>query len=249
VRRPRVVGLIVLGVAVLFAGLPLLRGPVELPVTQHHLLHAALLVGAALAGVLCGRRDALRRAAPAWIVLAMIAPILAMLLMWPSDYSFFEQHPAGHALEHVGIIACGFLAGFAGERFAAGVGWATGGSAVLMALLAAFGFGVAPPTAVPIAAVAEPSLQPGASGKRNTGASSPAQPSHGAIIYATNCAVCHGTAGEGVSGPSLKDERTRKNLRQTIEWIENPAPPMPKFYPAVLTAADVGAVATYVQTL
>lgn len=247
-RNARSIGVIVLGVTVLLGILPLLRGPVELPVTQHHLLHAILLVGAALAGVLCGRRNVLRRPSPAWIVVAMIAPMLAMLLMWPSGYSYFERHPAGHALEHIGIVACGFLAGFAGERFAAGVGWATGGSAVLMALLAAFGFGVAPPTAVPVAAVAAPSLQPGGSGKRNAGASSSAL-AHGATIYATNCAMCHGTAGEGVSGPSLKDERTRKNLRQTIEWIENPAPPMPKFYPALLTDADVQAVARYVQTL
>jgi ubiquinol-cytochrome c reductase cytochrome c subunit len=69
-------------------------------------------------------------------------------------------------------------------------------------------------------------------------------------IFAANCAACHGATGrEGGAGPSLAGERTRKDLAATIAFIENPTPPMPKLYPSPLSAADVRAVATYVQSL
>jgi mono/diheme cytochrome c family protein len=55
--------------------------------------------------------------------------------------------------------------------------------------------------------------------------------------------------GRTIAGPSLKGERTRKNLVQTVTWIENPTPPMPKYYPATLGQKQVQAVATYVQSL
>ena len=72
----------------------------------------------------------------------------------------------------------------------------------------------------------------------------------GRIVFMTNCATCHGaTGGEGGVGPSLRDERQRKNDDATIAWIADPAPPMPKLYPSILTKSQVVDVATYVQSL
>ena len=69
-------------------------------------------------------------------------------------------------------------------------------------------------------------------------------------IFAADCAACHGATGtEGGVGPSLRHERTRKNADQTIAWIDDPTPPMPKLYPGTLTQKDVDDVAAYVLSL
>jgi mono/diheme cytochrome c family protein len=74
--------------------------------------------------------------------------------------------------------------------------------------------------------------------------------SRGADIFRANCAVCHTTSGAAAGiGPSLENEKKRQNYDQTVAWIENPDPPMPKLYPAPLSAKDVDDVATYVQSL
>jgi ubiquinol-cytochrome c reductase cytochrome c subunit len=73
---------------------------------------------------------------------------------------------------------------------------------------------------------------------------------HGKAIFTANCATCHGATGvEGGVGPSLKNEKSRKNDAQTVAWIKNPAPPMPKLYPSPLSEKDVDDVAAYVQSL
>ena len=73
---------------------------------------------------------------------------------------------------------------------------------------------------------------------------------HGKTIYATSCANCHGQTGtEGAAGPSLKNEKSRKNYAQTVAWIKEPLSPMPKLYPDTIGAKDVADVAAYVQTL
>jgi mono/diheme cytochrome c family protein len=75
-------------------------------------------------------------------------------------------------------------------------------------------------------------------------------PAKGKQIFAANCASCHGATGtEGGVGPSLKNEKSRKNYAQAIAWIENPQPPMPKLYPSPLSLQDVQNVAAYVETL
>lgn len=75
-------------------------------------------------------------------------------------------------------------------------------------------------------------------------------PDHGKATYAANCAVCHGATGlEGGLGPSLRDEKSRMDLSQTISWIKDPKPPMPKLYPEFLTDDDVRDVAEYVHSL
>jgi len=73
---------------------------------------------------------------------------------------------------------------------------------------------------------------------------------HGKRIFTQNCAGCHGPSGrEGGAGPSLHNEKSRKNDSQTMLWIKNPQPPMPKLYPSVLGDKDVADVAAYVQSL
>ena len=75
-------------------------------------------------------------------------------------------------------------------------------------------------------------------------------PVHGKAIFSANCATCHGATGtEGGVGPSLKNEKSRKNYPATIAWIKNPTPPMPKLYPSPLSEKDVDDVAAFVQTL
>jgi mono/diheme cytochrome c family protein len=74
--------------------------------------------------------------------------------------------------------------------------------------------------------------------------------SRGAEVFRANCAVCHTASGAAAGvGPSLQDEKQRKNYDQTVSWIEQPDPPMPKLYPAPLSEKDVQDVATYVQSL
>jgi mono/diheme cytochrome c family protein len=72
----------------------------------------------------------------------------------------------------------------------------------------------------------------------------------GKQLYATNCVACHGATGtEGGVGPSLANERVRKNDAQAIAWIKDPQPPMPKLYPGSLSDADVINLAAYVESL
>ena len=72
----------------------------------------------------------------------------------------------------------------------------------------------------------------------------------GKLVFATNCATCHGTDGlAGGVGPSLRGENARQDLARTIVWIENPDPPMPKLYPSPLSEGDVADVAAFVQQI
>jgi mono/diheme cytochrome c family protein len=83
-----------------------------------------------------------------------------------------------------------------------------------------------------------------------TAATSTGDVAHGKTIFAANCASCHGATGtEGGVGPSLKNEKSRKNFAQTVAWIKDPQPPMPKLYPSPLSQKDVEDVAAYVLTL
>ncbi len=73
---------------------------------------------------------------------------------------------------------------------------------------------------------------------------------HGKQIFSANCASCHGASGkEGGVGPSLTNEKSKKNYQATIAWIHNPQPPMPKLWPSPLGDKDVQDVAAYVQSL
>jgi mono/diheme cytochrome c family protein len=68
----------------------------------------------------------------------------------------------------------------------------------------------------------------------------------GKAIYARNCAVCHGTAGEGGVGPSLLGAKERLGFDTIVNRIKNPLPKMPKL---PLQDAEIRDVAEFVQIL
>lgn len=80
-------------------------------------------------------------------------------------------------------------------------------------------------------------------------AASAADAAHGKTLYGANCASCHGATGQGGVGPSLKNEKSRKNFAEAVAWIKDPQPPMPKLYPATLNEKDVADVAAFVESL
>lgn len=242
----RTIGYLVLVVTVIFALAPAYRPEEQIPTRIHHLLHAIVLIGAGSAGILIAyRKQAPLTTRAVWLVVSILAPMLAMFLMWPSNYSPLDKLPAAHVFEHLGLAAFGFLTAYAGQQYANGVGTAMSLSMWMMAFLAAWGFGVSPPLRVANAApaAAAPQVSQPAVGD------APADAVHGKAIFAQNCSACHGAQGQGGMGPSLVDESSRKNTEQAVSWIENPAAPMPKLYPSTLSAKDVRDVAAYVESL
>jgi len=77
-----------------------------------------------------------------------------------------------------------------------------------------------------------------------------ASAARGALLFAANCATCHGNRGFGGRiGPQLRDERKRKSADAIRSAIDDPEPPMPKLYPGTLTSEDVDDLTAYVETL
>ncbi len=73
---------------------------------------------------------------------------------------------------------------------------------------------------------------------------------HGRDAYAQNCARCHGATGaEGGAGPSLANEKAKKDAAAVQAFIKNPAPPMPKLYPAAISDRDVSDITAYLESL
>ena len=72
--------------------------------------------------------------------------------------------------------------------------------------------------------------------------------SHGATIYARQCSACHGAAGIGGQiGPALRGKHLSAHVVRFA--ILHPQPPMPKLYPAQLSARDLADVVAYVASL
>jgi alcohol dehydrogenase (cytochrome c) len=72
--------------------------------------------------------------------------------------------------------------------------------------------------------------------------------SRGRSIYAENCSTCHGVAGEGATAPALTNVKDRRTFQNTVQWIENPAPPMPQLFPHPLDQQAVRDVANFIRT-
>jgi PQQ-dependent dehydrogenase (methanol/ethanol family) len=80
---------------------------------------------------------------------------------------------------------------------------------------------------------------------------------HGGQLYAKTCGACHGSAGEGLTGPSIKGLGGRLSVEEIAAWIMNPVAKknstngavMPKLFPSALTQQDVFDTAAYVGTL
>lgn len=74
--------------------------------------------------------------------------------------------------------------------------------------------------------------------------------SHGGVLFAANCARCHGAKGAGSStAPPLKTLRTRRSADAALVWIKDPQPPMPKLYPKPLSDRDVNDIVVYLESL
>lgn len=72
----------------------------------------------------------------------------------------------------------------------------------------------------------------------------------GAKDFATNCAMCHGYAGDGGPvGISLRHEFNRMDFGTLASWIEDPEPSMPRLYPKMLSERQVRDLAAYVESL
>jgi alcohol dehydrogenase (cytochrome c) len=77
----------------------------------------------------------------------------------------------------------------------------------------------------------------------------------GATLFAQTCAACHGSRGEGLTGPALKTIGKRLSLPELSAWIMNPVATidsglkMPRLYPAALSEQDVYDVASFVGAL
>ncbi len=97
-------------------------------------------------------------------------------------------------------------------------------------------------------AATTPAPQPAASAGA-TVASLPPDAGRGMGLYNKNCAACHGTKGEGVSGPALVGASKRPDFAATVQWIENPSEKMPRLYPSTIDAQAVADIAAYVLGL
>jgi mono/diheme cytochrome c family protein len=76
--------------------------------------------------------------------------------------------------------------------------------------------------------------------------------SAGKSIFATNCVICHGSAGEGLVGPNLTDEYwihggSLEAIVQTIK-VGNPAKGMVPWEP-ILSEREILQVASYIRSL
>ena len=70
---------------------------------------------------------------------------------------------------------------------------------------------------------------------------------HGGQIFRINCAGCHGIAGQGLVGPSLKGvSDRRKDLKIIHQVLIGETPPMPLFEIYPQNMADL---LTYLKTL
>lgn len=127
--------------------------------------------------------------------------------------------------------------------------------AVLSSALAACGGGATATTGVPA-----PTSAPGAITASSTSASSvttaapiasttatsPGQPK-GEALFEANCAVCHGTEGQGLRGPDLRSLGESDQAR-TVSRIANGGTNMPAFG-AKLSGEEITSVADYVISL
>ncbi len=111
----------------------------------HHLLHADMAAGAGmLAMALAACLPSRERERSGWVLPAVLAPAVGLLLMWPSEYAYLMSHPWLHVLDHLGIAVCSVLAVFAAQAYVRGLGWPMLVLLVGMDAAAAGGFGVSP---------------------------------------------------------------------------------------------------------
>ncbi len=164
-------------------------------IKDHHLQHLFFLIGGSLWGIALARfvaRRGERARNGAWLAPALLAPMVAMFLMWPSAYPYVEARPALHMSMHVVFVLLGVLTTYAAYQYSQTVSWLLGGSLAAMAWVAAYFFGV-PPTPNPaVTAIlnAKPAVTADVS----------ADTAAGQEVFAQVCAACHMPTGTGLPG-------------------------------------------------
>ena len=145
-KRIALIGTGILGTLIMLHGITVVVYSRELTtIPVHHLLHAGMAVGAGmLAMVLATLLPPQKRERTGWVLPAVLAPTVGLLLMWPSEYAYLMRHPFMHVLDHVGIAVCSVLAVFAAQAYVRGLGWPMMVLLVGMDAAAAGGFGVSP---------------------------------------------------------------------------------------------------------
>ncbi len=225
-------------------------------ISVHHLLHAGMAAGAGMLALALAaglkKRD---RERDWWMIPAVLAPAVGLLLMWPSEYAYLMSHPWLHVCDHLGIALAGFLAVFSAQAYVRGLGWPMLILMVAMDAAAAGGFGVSPG----LVSLAPPRPQarssPSGMGKKVQPLSLRAR---GAHLYLTlGCSGCHSVNGAKSIGPTwrnlagypqtLADSKTRiandKFLKNAILFPDQlhlkgfPRGVMPDTYRAMLAGA------------
>jgi alcohol dehydrogenase (cytochrome c) len=75
---------------------------------------------------------------------------------------------------------------------------------------------------------------------------------HGNQVFMTTCAICHGADGANIDHFNLPEVTRGMTAEQLVQWIKNPAPPMPKMFPEPLSPEDeqdIADVAAYLKSL
>lgn len=137
----RIVAWLIVVAAAITVFAPVWHPGEHLAILAHHLAHTIILAGGATLGlaIVQPRPQPTERAQ--WLIPAIGASIVVMLLMWPSLYELTESSLTLHILDHLALGVCGFIAAYAGQRYRVGAGWILAGVVMLMAITAAGGFG------------------------------------------------------------------------------------------------------------
>jgi mono/diheme cytochrome c family protein len=69
----------------------------------------------------------------------------------------------------------------------------------------------------------------------------------GRKLYSQVCTACHGPDGNLIANRKLGNLAERRDLTQTIRYIKDPNPPMPKLFPDLIDEQGVVDVAAYVH--
>jgi alcohol dehydrogenase (cytochrome c) len=69
----------------------------------------------------------------------------------------------------------------------------------------------------------------------------------GRTLYGQVCVSCHGPTGDMLADHKLSTLGARRDAADTIRYIKDPKPPMPKLYPDLIDEQSVVAVATYIR--
>lgn len=130
-------------VAAVLCFMPLITHEVEIEVHAHHIDHAVLM-GLGIIAVLALYRRAPGAAAPLWLWVTVLLPVVIMFLMAPTLYSDIDPQPLPHSFYHLLFVVLAAITAYAGQRYVRGVGWMSAIVLEFMAFVAAWGYGVAP---------------------------------------------------------------------------------------------------------